>query len=164
MVGKTWYVAGFQSGDALANGLQICTTPARDAIRQAWTAVPQKRVKYRAGGVTLENRFRFGKAGTHPIAAFRINSAFPAPTHQRLVAALVRARKVRLKPRCQMCLTEPARSGLRALPTLHFCGKPEVVGGTTFRVVHHVPQPVSGEEIGRKIFCGISTGGRQLRT
>jgi len=91
-------------------------------------------------------------------------ACFPHQRTRQLVAAPVRARKVRLKPRCQMCLTEPARSGLRALPTLHFCGKPEVVGGTTFRVVHHVPQPVSGEEIGRKIFCGISTGVRQLRT
>ena len=110
-------------------------------------------------------RKRPGRAGSPLSAASGIDSVLPAPTDP---AARSRARKGadgRI-PAQEAGSAQPsaARSGLRALPTLHFCGKPEVVGGTTFRVVHHVPQPVSGEEIGRKIFCGISTGVRQLRT
>ena len=45
-----------------------------------------------------------------------LTACYPASTDQRPVAALVGAWKVRFKPRCQICLTGPARSGLRALP------------------------------------------------
>jgi len=76
----------------------------------------ERRVKYPGLEGLLRHNLIYDRAGSPPCTASRITSVLPAATDQHIVAALVRARTTRFKPRSRASVTS---SGAQSRPAFY---------------------------------------------